>query len=453
MQLKAILLARDARNRDHVPMVEILLVLALAGFMHAVRGFSDGVGAGGAELAFGYLLLVSFVGARVISRLGLPRLTGYLLAGVISGPFVLGLVSNDMTGSLKIVSDVATCILGLTAGGELNLRRIRPYMATLRAITVFGVVAAMLALAAVLFVMRPFLPVFSGLTMSQTLAVCGLLGVALSAQSPAVVMALLSEMRADGPISRVVLATVVLADLVVVVVYSVIAAFVGSVMGGDVELRETIMTIGWELFGSMGFGVVIGIVIARFLRHVQSGAAMFALLVCVVVAEIGARVHLDPLVVMLAAGVYLENFSRTDASKLLRGFESAELPVFLVFFSLAGSRLDIYQLWAMVIPVAIIAVARAAVFYVGCKAACRRTGADLAVTKYGWTGLVPQAGLSLALVVVIRNSFPSFGPAAGVLLLSVVGLNQLVAPVLLRITLTRSGEAGKRAEHAFAEGH
>ena len=434
-------------------MVEIILVLALAGFMHAIRGFSDAAAIGGTELAFGYLLLVSFFAARVIGRLGLPRLTGYLLAGVVSGPFVLGLVNNDMAGSLKIVSDVATCILGLTAGGELNLKRVRPYMSTLRAITVFGVIMAMVVLAGLLFVLRPFLPMFGGLSMTQSLAVCGLIGVALSAQSPAVVMALLSEMRADGPLSRVVLATVVLADLVVVVVYSVVAALAGSVVGGGSDLLETAMTIGWELFGSMGFGVVIGIVIAAFLRYIQNGAAMFALMVCVVVAVIGARVHLDPLVVMLAAGVYLENFSRTDASKLLRGFESAELPVFLVFFSLAGSRLDIYQLWAMLIPVAIIAVTRAAVFYFGCRAACARTGAAVAVTQYGWTGLVPQAGLSLALVVVIRNSFPSFGPAAAILLLSVVGVNQLVAPVLLRLSLTRTGEVGKRTETGFAAEH
>ena len=421
--------------------------------MQAVRGFAQGAVSGGTELAFGYLLLVSFFGARVISRFGMPRLTGYLLAGVVSGPFVLGLVSNGMASSLKVVSDVATCILGLTAGGELNLKRMRPYMSTLRAITVFGVVAAMFALAGVLFVLRPFLPLFDDMSMMQSLAVCGLVGVALSAQSPAVVMALLSEMRADGPLSRVVLATVVLADLVVVIVYSVVAALAGAVMGGDIDLRETVLSVGWELFGSMVFGVVIGALIALFLRQVGKSAAMFALMVCVVVAEIGARVHLDPLVVMLAAGVWLENFSKTDASKLLRGFESAELPVFLVFFSLAGSSLDVFQLWAMVVPVAIIAATRAAVFYLGCRAACARTGADPAVTRYGWTGLVPQAGLSLALVVVIRNSFPSFGPAAAVLLLSVVGVNQLIAPVLLRLTLNRAGEAGKRAENSFAAEH
>jgi hypothetical protein len=54
---------------------------------------------------------------------------------------------------------------------------------------------------------------------------------------------------------------------------------------------------------------------------------------------------------------------------------------------------------------------------------------------------------------VIRNSFPTFGPQAAVLLLSVVAINQLIAPVLLRVTLVRSKEAGKRAQTTFAEDH
>jgi hypothetical protein len=75
------------------------------------------------------------------------------------------------------------------------------------------------------------------------------------------------------------------------------------------------------------------------------------------------------------------------------------------------------------------------------------------VTRYAWTGLVPQAGLSLALVVVIQKNFPTFGQPAAVLLLSVVAVNQLVAPLLLRLALVRSGEAGKRTQNNFGTDH
>jgi Kef-type K+ transport system membrane component KefB len=421
--------------------------------MQAARTFTTDVSVGGTELAFGYMLLAAYFTARVINRFSLPKLTGYLLAGVISGPFVLDFVSRDMASSLRIVSGVATCILGLGAGAELDLKAIRPLMRTLRATTLYAVFGAMVVLSGLIFLLRPLIPLFAGMPTPHAVVVSILIGVALSAQSPAVVMALLSEMKSDGPLSRISLASVVVSDLVVILFYSIAAAVAGAVIGGEIDVVETALSVGWELIGSMVFGVAIGMLIGQFLRSVKNGASLFALLVCVVVAEIGSRVHLDPLVVMIAAGIWLRNFSRADASALLHGFESAELPVFLVFFALAGTKLDLVQMSGTIGPVLILVVARAAWLWFGSRVACARTQAPPAVAKYGWLGLVPQAGLSLALIVVIQSKFPGFGQPAGVLLLSVVGVNQIIAPVMLRIALIRSGEAGKKKGVDFASGH
>jgi Kef-type K+ transport system membrane component KefB len=183
---------------------------------------------------------------------------------------------------------------------------------------------------------------------------------------------------------------------------------------------------------------------------VPRGAALFALLICVVVAEIGSRIQLDPLIVTLAAGIWLENFSRADASALLRSFESAQLPVFLVWFALSGTRLDLGQLWLTLVPVLILAAARAGWFFLGSRLACALTSAPPVVARFGWVGLVPQAGLSLALMVVIPSNFPSFGGAAAVMILSLLGVNLLVSPVMLRAALIRSGEAGQKQASDFA---
>jgi hypothetical protein len=66
------------------------------------------------------------------------------------------------------------------------------------------------------------------------------------------------------------------------------------------------------------------------------------------------------------------------------------------------------------------------------------------VAAYAWLGLLPQAGLALAIADLLRRSFPAFGQEAFALVLGVVGLNQLIAPVLLRVALVRSGDAGTR---------
>jgi Kef-type K+ transport system membrane component KefB len=430
-------------------MIPVLLLLAIAGLMQAARSFTTGA-AGATELGFGFLLLAAYFTARLLSQIGLPKLTGYLLAGVLAGPFVLDLVTREMADSLKIVNGVATCILGLTAGAELSLTRVRPVIKTLSALTVIAVLGVTAVLAGVLFAIRPMLPMFDAMSTTQAIAACAVLGVALTPQSPSVMMALLSETRADGPLSQLMLASVVVADLAVVLCYAIAAAIAGAVIGAGVDVADIVLSVSWELFGSVGLGVAIGMLIGAFVRSGARGASLFALMVCVVVAEIGGRLHLDPLILMLAAGIWLENFARTDASALLGGFESAQLPVFLVWFALSGSRLDLPQLGQTVVPVLILASARAAWFFVGSRIACAMTSAPPVVGRFSWIGLIPQAGLSLALIVVIQNNFPHFGGQAAVLMLSVLGVNLLVSPVMLRFAILRSGEAGKRRASDFA---
>ncbi|MBA3452655.1 MAG: cation:proton antiporter [Deltaproteobacteria bacterium] len=432
-------------------MIAVLLLVALGGLMHAAGTFSSSAATSGTLLAFGYLLLVAYFAGRLLARVGLPRLTGYLLAGVISGPFVLELVTTSMTGKLRIVNDVATCILGLVAGAELSFDRVRPIMRTIRAAMVFAVIGSMLVLVGLLFAMRPLLPIFDGVPLLESFAICAVVAVALTPQSPAIVLAMLSETRSDGTLSQLVLAMVVVADLVVVIIYSIVAAIGSALLGSGVDVGATALGVGWELLGSIAFGIAIGMLIGLFLRMVKTGAPLFALMVCVVVAEIGGRIHLDPMIVMLAAGIWLENVSRADASELVHDFEAAQLPVFLVWFALAGMRLDIYQLWVLIIPVTLIVVARATSLYLGMRVASALTQAPPTVAKYAWIGLVPQAGLSLALIVVIQSTFPTFGTFAAVLLLSVLGVNQVISPVLLRIALVRSGEAGRKRAQDFAE--
>jgi Kef-type K+ transport system membrane component KefB len=435
-------------------MIPLFLLLAVGGLMQAARSFTADTSIAGTELAFGYLLLSAYFTSKITSRFGFPKLSGYLMSGIISGPFVLGFVTKDMGHSLDVVKDTATAILALEAGSELKLKKIKPVMKTLRAMTLFAVIGAMIAIASALFLMRPLLPaIFGNYDTTQCLAICGAIGVALSAQSPAVVMALLAETRAEGPLSSVVLASVVVADLTVITVFSIALAVTGAVIGGSIDVTETALHVGWELIGSMVFGLFIGAVMGQFLRSVKRGGAMFALMVCVVVAEIGARVSLDPLIVLLTAGIWLRNWSRADASELFSNFEAAQLPVFLVFFALAGAKLDIFTLWTYLLPVVIIAIVRASSFYVGAKFACKVTGAEDIVTKYAWFGLVPQAGLALALALVLKSTFQSsFGDGAAVILFGVVGFNEAIAPVILRRMLIKSGEAGKKQGVDFAAG-
>ena len=432
-------------------MIPLLLLLALGGLMHAARSFTEASGAAGVELAFGFLLLAAFFNSRVLHRLGLPHLTAYLIAGIVAGPHVLDLVDHEMTDRLQIVSDVAVCMIALTAGAALNFAKIRPMARTLASLVFLSVVVTAVVIGTAVFLVRPFMPWLADMPLTQALAVAMMLGVTLAAKSPAVVMALVSETRADGPLTRLVIATVVCADLAVIVCYAIVSSLTSAALGGGVGVSSVAASVSYEIGGSMVFGLLIGAVIGTFLRNVKKGAELFALMVCLVVAEIGARIDLDPLIVMLTAGVWLENGSRADARDLLRGFESAQLPVFLVFFALAGSHIELATLYASLIPIVILVATRGVAFFVGFRVATERSGLQDSVRRLAWIGLVPQAGLALALALIIQKSFPAFGGSAAALLLGVVATNELIGPVLLRTVLVRSGEAGQRSSSDFGD--
>ncbi|MBZ0233450.1 MAG: cation:proton antiporter [Deltaproteobacteria bacterium] len=435
-------------------MIPIFALLALAGLMQAARSFAPGVTlAGGTELAFGFLLLTAYFTGKLFSKIGLPKLTGYIVAGIVAGPAVLDLVSKDMTGQLKLVGGVATSILALQAGAELNLKSMRPLLGTVARITLLSVFGTMFVLTGTLVLLRPLVPFLGALPLEHAFAVAICVGIALSAQSPAVVMALIAETRSEGNLTRVILALVVVADLAIIVSYGVASSIATSIISGNIDIFDAVSGIGWEVFGSIGVGIFFGFALGVFLVYINQGVGLFSVMICFVIAEIGHAVHLDPLIIALTAGLWLENVSRADARNLVHQFEAASLPVYLVFFALAGAKLDLVALYHLALPVAIIVITRGSSFFVTSRVATRSPDVDPIVRKMAWLGLLPQAGLALALAEIVRRTFPTFGDAAFALVVGVVATNELIAPVILRVALLRSGEAGRRPDDGTVVSH
>ncbi|MBK9036787.1 MAG: cation:proton antiporter [Myxococcales bacterium] len=433
-------------------MIPLLVLLALAGLMQSARSFAPAaVHAGGTELAFGFLLLTAYFTGKLVGRIGLPKLTGYIAAGIAVGPYALGLVDKGMTIQLKLVGGIATAILALTAGAELNLRQVRPLLGIVRKISVWVVLGSMLAIAAAMMAVRPLVPFLDEMPLDHAIVVSLTLATALTAKSPAVVMAMIGETRADGVLTKTILTSVIVSDLAVIVLYGIVSSVATAVIGGGVDVGRAIGGIAWGVLGSMGVGIFIGAVLGQFILYVDRGVGLFAVMLCFIVAEVGHAVTLDPLVIALAAGLWLENVSRADARKLLDGFDAASLPVYLVFFALAGAKLDVVKLAALAVPVVVLVLVRAGSFFVGGRLGTRAPGVDPLVRRLAWIGLVPQAGLALALAELVRRTFPAFGDAAFALVLGVVATNELTAPVALRIALMGSGEAGKRAGPATTD--
>lgn len=423
--------------------MNLLLIVLLGLLMESVRSFSIGSesGSAGTSLAFGYLLLTAYFAGRVFTQMKLPRLTGYIAAGIAVGPDALGLLTEHMASSLKLVNGMAVALIALTAGSELELRAMRPLLRSIWWITLTAVIGTTVLLAATIWFSRGLLPFMADLATLESLAVASVLGVVMVAQSPAVVVALRDETEADGPLTRTVLGVVVIADLVVILMFAAASSIAKAALGGTADTMHTVGALTWELLGSLVAGAAIGYVLSLYLRKVRSGAALFLLTVAFIVAEVGQRLHFDPLLVALSAGVLIRN-ATSVGDELHRHIEVSAVPVYVLFFAVAGANLHLGALAVMGIPALLFVIVRGAGLTWGARIGARLSKAPESVRRYAGFGLLPQAGLALALSMLFAKTFPEFGADAAALTLSVVAINELVAPAVYRFALIKSGEAG-----------
>ena len=398
----------------------------------------------GAALAFGFVLLAALQSGTIFAAFRLPRLTGYLVCGFVVGPSVLNFVTERMVSDLKLVNGVAIGLIALSAGGELNFRRLRPRLRAILSIGIVSFFLAILIIAATVFALSRFLPFMSDMDALHRAVVALTMGVVLAALSPTVTLALLSETGAAGPISETILGVVVMADLAIVLTFAGVNALANAVFGSVDAGGNAATELMIHIFGSIGVGFVIGILLTIYLKKVNQRVALFVFGVCFLCAEAGTHLHLDPLLMCLSAGLFLENLTDIEGAKLVHDIEAASMPVFAVFFAVAGAGLH----WSIFKKVAIIAcalaAARAVALLIGAKVgmAIGRVPAEQRRTiPYG---MLSQSGIAIGLCVLVAKHFAGWGEGASACLLGAVMINEMIGPVLFRGALLRSGEAGKK---------
>lgn len=426
------------------PAIVLALIVALT---FAARSFLPAeahLTGSGAALAFGFLLLSAIQVGAIFHVLHLPHLTGFILCGAIFGPELLGLLTPAMVTDLALVKRVAVGLIALTAGCELNFRTLRPKLRSIGVISAATLSLSLVLLWGFLFVAIGFLPFTEGMTTGQR-AIVALVGAnALIALSPAVVMGIISETHAAGPLAELALSIVVVADLAVVITFTLTDSLVGAVFP-DLGSGGGVGSLATHLLGSLVVGGAIGAGMAVYIRRVGKRVALFIFALMFVVAEAGGAIHLDPLLTGLAAGLFLENLSPVGGHRVVRELEPAAMPTFAVFFAVVGAEVHIHAFVAVAGYAIAAAATRAVGISAGAALASRALRLDPPLGRRIKFGLFPQAGIAIALANLVKAKFGAWGEALATLLLGTIVVNEMIGPVLWRIALDRAGEVGKKA--------
>lgn len=414
--------------------VSILFSLVLAGSSNVPQNSATGP-----YLALGFLIIVAYLFGILAKELGFPALTGNLLAGILFGPSVLGFISHNDIHSLEFINTIALSFIALSAGGELKLKSLRENASAISSITVSHTI---LIFGGTLIVMVPFLSIssiqgISGTRLTWMAAI--MLSVVAVAKSPASTIAIINEYRAKGPFTDVVLGVTMVKDMVVLLLFAIAMGITRGIGGIEpFSLSFLLHTFG-DIFLSIGAGLVYGGLMILFYRFVAREVTVFIVIAAFLANELAHFAGLEQMLMCMIAGFVVQNFSR-QGPMMIEGIEKSHLPIYVIFFSIAGAALDFSYFGSVYILVTLFVILRAGLIFFSTLLGAKLADASASVQKFAWTGFLTNAGLTLSIAIIIEKAFPDWGRALKAIIISVIAINQIVGPVLFKIGLVKSGE-------------
>ncbi len=420
--------------------------------MLAILGFAV-VAVAAAKLA-GYFRIVK-----------LPLITGLLISGIITGPFILNLIPASSIGHLGFINDIALAYIAFAASAELYLREMRSRIHSIKWMTFTQLVFTFSLSGITIFMLSSYIPFMSEMPAVFRVGIAGLFAAIFTARSPASAIAVVSEMRAKGPFVQTAIGVTVLIDVFVILLFSfTLEVCIAFFEGTDFDLIFVgIITL--ELVSSVGVGILLGFLLIGILNTqwrqpyklvliLLMGYLMYVLhhwLDDITFIQFNHSVSTEPLLVCLIASFYVTNYSKFRA-EFLRILEKSAKYIYIPFFLLAGASLKL-DLFIQVAGIAFIMfLVRLLGLMVGGYAGATITKDSSLFKRLAWMPYVTQAGVGLGLTTIVANTFPEFGVEFSTIVIAVIIVNQLVGPALFKWAINKVKEGHTRADTPAFDG-
>jgi len=389
-------------------------------------------------LSLALMMFAGFLLTRLTKLLKLPNVTGYIIAGIVIGPYLLRLIPRGIIESMDFVTDVALAFIAFGVGKYLRFSALRESGWQVIVLTVFeALAAAVLVSLTMYFVFR--LPV----------SICLLLGAIGSATAPASTIMTIRQYRAKGAFVNLILQVVALDDAVSILAFSVCAAVATALnssahMEYTVVLLPVLLNLASVCAGAL-FGVFLNLLINQ--RRTHDNRLILTIAVIFSMAGICAALDVSPLLSCMALGTVYANLN--PDSELYDQVDRFSPPILMLFFVLSGMRLSLPALKTAgivgVVYFFIRIIGKYAGAYLG-AAVCKMPGN---VRNFFGLALIPQAGVSIGLAMLSQRILPaSLGELLSTIILSSSVLYEMVGPGCAKLSLILSGTIPRRKQDA-----
>ncbi|MDE7264199.1 MAG: cation:proton antiporter [Anaeroplasmataceae bacterium] len=360
---------------------------------------------------------------RITKIFKLPNVSGYIIGGILIGPYCLKLVSEEMVSHMDFVSDIALSFIAFGVGKFFKKEVLKKAGAKVIVITIFEALMAML----VITISMHFI-----FKMSWQFSL--ILGAIASATAPASTMMTIKQYKAKGEFVDVLLQVVALDDIVCLLAFSVATA-IATASEGSFSAMDILKPIGFNLL-SIVIGVGLAIILRLILNPKRSKENRLILVIMALLSlcAVCSILNVSPLLAcMIFSTVYV---NITDDTYLFHQIDNFTPPIMLMFFVLSGMKLNLKTLLSVgVIGVSYFFI-RIVGKYAGSFLGCLITKQQKDVKYNLGLALIPQAGVAIGLSVLGQRLLPTeLGNLLSTIILASSVLYEFVGPSCAKASL------------------
>lgn len=380
-----------------------------------------------------YLAIMLFAGllfGRLLKLVKLPNVTGYLIAGLVLGPFVTKILSAEQVESLSVISNMALSFIAFTVG--LSFKR-----SYFKRVGMTPVVIALLEALVAVFLVQGAL-IAAGFDVAFSIV----LGAIAAATAPAATIMVIKQYGAKGPVTDTLMAVVAIDDAVALVAFGFAVSIAGVISGnGGGNIFLSILQPLWQVVLSLLIGAVMGVLFKIPLRFFKKSGNRLIIIIGFVfmTSALATLCGVSELLACMALGSVFCNIS-TESDSINDLCDFFTPPLFELFFVVSGAGLDVSVLPQIGVMGAIYVVVRCVGKYLGAFIGAKIMKAPDAVAKYIGPTLIPQAGVAIGLTIVAQSVVPHYAAQVRAVILCGTLIYELVGPAITKITLKKAGE-------------
>lgn len=398
-------------------------------------------------LIIGIIIFTGFIIGEICSRIGLPKVTGYILAGVVLNPRLTHFVPVTFVDNTSLITNIALSFITFSVGGTLLFSRIRTLGKPIIYITVLEAEFAFFSVAVFFALIGPYVLSGQGITAGTFyIPLALLLGSLASPTDPSATLAVVHEYHAKGEVTSTIMGVAAFDDILGIINYSLAISAASIFMLHSKLVFGSFIHPVSNIIISIAIGTAFGMILnilSKVIKKETEGVLITLIIsllsLCYGVAGVLGS---DELLSTMAMGVTVVNFNVKKEKIFIILERYTEELIFVLFFTLSAMHLDFSVMISNYQLIIMFVIFRAAGKLGGTIAGGKLSGASVSVRKYTVGGLIPQGGIVIGLALVIRQNTAFFN-ISDIILNVIIGstiIHEIIGPIVSKSALNRAGE-------------